>query len=180
MCFVIHELQISFSWTGRTYSSSSSFQQSKIPLLSHCLSFIFPPYLLLSPQFMGRAAWSTRWQLHSAEDFCKLVHCSSTYKQNYFCWDNINLGKKEQIYYLHGRIYRLKIRMCQYYLHLLDTVINLCYLKVFLAVLFFQSLILLLGFFSPLNLVVLFLFTLCLTILFFFIFSWNKIWQTDF
>lgn len=45
----IHELQISFSWTGRTDSSSFSSQQSIIPLLSHCLSFIFPPYLFLSP-----------------------------------------------------------------------------------------------------------------------------------
>lgn len=141
----IHELQISFSWTGRTDSSSSSSQQSIIPLLSHCLSFMFLPYLLLSPPFMGKAAWNTSWQLHSAVDFCILVYFSSTYKQNNFCWENINLGKKKPVFYLHGGIYRLKIRMCQYYLHSLNTVYclnNLYYLKVFLTVFFFQSIIL--------------------------------------
>jgi len=45
----IHELQISFSWNGRTDSSSFSSQQSVIPLLSYCLSLMFPPYLFLSP-----------------------------------------------------------------------------------------------------------------------------------
>lgn len=66
----IHELQISFSWTGGTDSSSSSSQQSIIPLLSHCLSFMFLSYLLFSPLFMGKAAWNTSWQLHSAVDLC--------------------------------------------------------------------------------------------------------------
>lgn len=139
----VHELQISFSWTGRTDSSSFSSQQSIIPLLSHCSSFIFPPYLLLSPPFMGKTAWNTWWQLHSAVDFCKLVYFSSTYKQFFFFfWENINLGKKKHVRYLHGRIHRLKIRMCQYYSHLLDMIIQLYYVKVFLTVLFFQSIIL--------------------------------------